>query len=92
MSTFARLTPADAAAAQPKTRITDGVWTVGSRLSSEPELMTQLGAGRSTVQEEVRTLAASALGDPEAAAEAVTALMRIGRHLSQPISAVGKAT
>lgn len=57
MTTVARLTLADAAAAQLEARITDGEWTVGSRLPAEPELMTQLGVGRSTIREAIRTLA-----------------------------------
>jgi GntR family transcriptional regulator, transcriptional repressor for pyruvate dehydrogenase complex len=57
MTTIARLTLADATAAQLENRITAGEWTVGSRLPTEPELMAELGVGRSTVREAVRTLA-----------------------------------
>ncbi len=56
MSTIARLSLADAAAAQLEARIADGEWALGTRLPAEPELMTQLGVGRSTVREAIRTL------------------------------------
>ncbi len=57
MATIARLSLADAAAAQLEARIAAGEWDVGSRLPTEPELMAQLGVGRSTVREAIRTLA-----------------------------------
>ncbi len=57
MTTVTRLSLADAAAAQLEARIGKGEWTVGSRLPAEPVLMTQLGVGRSTVREAIRTLA-----------------------------------
>lgn len=37
--------------------ITTGVWPVGSRIPIEPELAEQIGVGRSTVREAVRSLA-----------------------------------
>ncbi len=57
MTTIARLSLADATAAQLEARIAGGEWPIGSRLPAEPELMTQLGVGRSTVREAIRTLA-----------------------------------
>lgn len=43
--------------AQLKARISAGEWPVGSRIPTEPELTEQLGVGRSTVREAVRSLA-----------------------------------
>lgn len=40
-----------------KGRITSGTWPVGSRIPTEPELATELGVGRSTIREAVRSLA-----------------------------------
>lgn len=40
-----------------KTRIASGEWPVGSRIPTEPELTEDLGVGRSTVREAVRSLA-----------------------------------
>jgi len=57
MPTVPRLSLADATAAQLEARIAAGEWPVGARLPTETELMTQLGIGRSTVREAVRTLA-----------------------------------
>lgn len=57
MTTIPRLSLADAAADQLETRIAAGEWPVGARLPTEPELMAQLGVGRSTVREAIRTLA-----------------------------------
>ena len=57
MNTIPRLSLADAAADQLETRIDAGEWPIGARLPTEPELMTQLGVGRSTVREAIRTLA-----------------------------------
>ena len=37
--------------------ITTGAWPVGSRIPIEPELTEQIGVGRSTVREAVRSLA-----------------------------------
>lgn len=56
MTTIARLSLADATAAQLEARIAAGEWQIGTRLPTEPELMTQLGVGRSTVREAIRTL------------------------------------
>ena len=38
-------------------QITTGTWPVGSRIPIEPELAEQMGVGRSTVREAVRSLA-----------------------------------
>ena len=39
-----------------RTQISDGVWTVGNRVPTEPELMSVLGVGRNTVREAIKTL------------------------------------
>jgi len=57
MTTIARGGTSDATAAQLEARIAGGEWAVGTRLPAEPELMTQLGVGRSTVREAIRTMA-----------------------------------
>jgi DNA-binding FadR family transcriptional regulator len=57
MTTVARVSLAEAAAAQLEARIAEGEWPIGARLPTEVSLMTQLGVGRSTVREAVRTLA-----------------------------------
>jgi len=57
MPTVPRLSLADATAAQLEARIAAAEWPIGARLPTETELMTQLGIGRSTVREAVRTLA-----------------------------------
>lgn len=57
MATLSRLSLADATAAQLEARIAAGEWSVGSRLPVEAEIMAQLGVGRSTVREAIRTLA-----------------------------------
>ena len=57
MATVMRLTLADATAAQLETRIGHHEWPVGTRLPTETELMSELGVGRSTVREAIRTLA-----------------------------------
>lgn len=57
MATITRLSLADATAAQLEARIAAEEWPIGARLPTETELMTQLGVGRSTVREAVRTLA-----------------------------------
>jgi DNA-binding FadR family transcriptional regulator len=56
MATIPRLSLVDATAAQLEARIAAGEWPIGTRLPAEPELMTQLGVGRSTVREAIRTL------------------------------------
>lgn len=40
-----------------RARIASGEWPVGSRIPTEPELVAELGVGRSTVREAVRSLA-----------------------------------
>lgn len=40
-----------------RTRITGGQWPVGSRIPIEPELAEELGVGRSTIREAIRSLA-----------------------------------
>ncbi len=57
MATIARLSLADATAAQLEARIAAEEWPIGARLPTETELMSQLGVGRSTIREAVRTLA-----------------------------------
>ena len=57
MATLPRLSLADATAAQLEARIAADEWPLGSRLPTETELMSQLGIGRSTVREAIRTLA-----------------------------------
>ena len=39
-----------------RAQISDGVWTVGNRVPTEPELMSVLGVGRNTVREAIKTL------------------------------------
>ena len=51
----------DQALDQLRLRITEGVWTVGQRLPTEPELATELGISRNTVREAMRVLAFSGL-------------------------------
>ncbi|WP_119145518.1 FadR/GntR family transcriptional regulator [Pseudomonas reidholzensis] len=46
---------------QLRQRILDGVWTVGQRLPTEPELASELGISRNTVREAMRVLAFSGL-------------------------------
>ncbi|AWO02235.1 FadR family transcriptional regulator [Chitinophaga alhagiae] len=47
---------ADEVAAQLRQLISTGVYTVGQRLPTEPELMQQFGVGRSTIREAVRQM------------------------------------
>ncbi|MBC7562181.1 MAG: FadR family transcriptional regulator [Gemmatimonadaceae bacterium] len=56
MPTITRLSLADATAAQLETRIAAGEWAIGARLPTETDFMVELGIGRSTVREAVRTL------------------------------------
>ncbi|VVO95626.1 HTH-type transcriptional regulator LutR [Pseudomonas fluorescens] len=51
----------DQALEQLRLRINQGVWTVGQRLPTEPELATELGISRNTVREAMRVLAFSGL-------------------------------
>jgi DNA-binding FadR family transcriptional regulator len=51
----------DQALDQLRLRITEGIWTVGQRLPTEPELATELGISRNTVREAMRVLAFSGL-------------------------------
>jgi DNA-binding FadR family transcriptional regulator len=51
----------DQALEQLRLRITEGVWTVGQRLPTEPELCAELGISRNTVREAMRVLAFSGL-------------------------------
>ncbi|AGZ38719.1 GntR family transcriptional regulator [Actinoplanes friuliensis DSM 7358] len=44
-------------------QITSGAWPVGSRIPTEPELVTQLGVARNTVREAIRALAHNGLLD-----------------------------
>ncbi|WP_053187012.1 FadR/GntR family transcriptional regulator [Pseudomonas thivervalensis] len=51
----------DQALEQLRRRISDGVWAVGQRLPTEPELVAELGISRNTVREAMRVLAFSGL-------------------------------
>ena len=51
----------DQALDQLRLRINEGVWVVGQRLPTEPELATELGISRNTVREAMRVLAFSGL-------------------------------
>lgn len=51
----------DQALEQLRQRISDGVWAVGQRLPTEPELVAELGISRNTVREAMRVLAFSGL-------------------------------
>ena len=51
----------DQALDQLRLRITQGIWTVGQRLPTEPELSAELGISRNTVREAMRVLAFSGL-------------------------------
>jgi len=51
----------DQALDQLRLRITEGVWQVGQRLPTEPELSAELGISRNTVREAMRVLAFSGL-------------------------------
>ncbi|GGT66562.1 MULTISPECIES: FadR/GntR family transcriptional regulator [Streptomyces] len=46
-----------------RNQITSGEWPVGSRIPTEPELVSQLGVARNTVREAVRALAHNGLLD-----------------------------
>lgn len=51
----------DQALEQLRQRITSGVWAIGERLPTEPELSAELGISRNTVREAMRVLAFSGL-------------------------------
>jgi DNA-binding FadR family transcriptional regulator len=51
----------DQALDQLRQRISDGVWVVGQKLPTEPELVAELGISRNTVREAMRVLAFSGL-------------------------------
>ncbi|WP_448111576.1 FadR/GntR family transcriptional regulator [Pseudomonas lini] len=51
----------DQALDQLRLRINQGIWTVGQRLPTEPELATELGISRNTVREAMRVLVFSGL-------------------------------
>ena len=51
----------DQALEQLRLRIAEGVWAVGERLPTEPELCAELGISRNTVREAMRVLAFSGL-------------------------------
>jgi DNA-binding FadR family transcriptional regulator len=53
----------DQVIARLRQQITSGAWPVGSRIPTEPELVTQLGVARNTVREAVRALAHNGLLD-----------------------------
>ncbi|KAB0565630.1 FadR family transcriptional regulator [Pseudomonas palleroniana] len=53
----------DQALEQLRLRISQGVWAVGERLPTEPELSAELGISRNTVREAMRVLAFSGLID-----------------------------
>src|SRR5690349_7687886 len=56
-------TLSDRVIARLRQQITSGSWPVGSRIPTEPELVTQLGVARNTVREAVRALAHNGLLD-----------------------------
>ncbi|MFI7539756.1 FadR/GntR family transcriptional regulator [Actinoplanes sp. NPDC049599] len=56
-------TLSDQVIARLRQQITSGAWPVGSRIPTEPELVTQLGVARNTVREAVRALAHNGLLD-----------------------------
>ena len=61
MSPLVKRSLVDQALDQSRLRITEGVWTVGQRLPTEPELSAELGISRNTVREAMRVLAFSGL-------------------------------
>ena len=61
MSPLVKRSLVDQALDQLRLRITEGVWTVGQRLPTEPELSAELGISRNTVREAMRVLAFSGL-------------------------------
>ncbi|SEE91910.1 MULTISPECIES: FadR/GntR family transcriptional regulator [Pseudomonas] len=61
MSPLVKRSLVDQALDQLRLRITEGVWAVGQRLPTEPELSAELGISRNTVREAMRVLAFSGL-------------------------------
>ncbi|AHL35782.1 GntR family transcriptional regulator [Pseudomonas brassicacearum] len=61
MSPLIKRSLVDQALDQLRQRISDGVWAVGQRLPTEPELVAELGISRNTVREAMRVLAFSGL-------------------------------
>lgn len=61
MSPLVKRSLVDQALDQLRFRITEGTWTVGQRLPTEPELSAELGISRNTVREAMRVLAFSGL-------------------------------
>lgn len=61
MSLLVKRSLVDQALDQLRLRITEGTWTVGQRLPTEPELSAELGISRNTVREAMRVLAFSGL-------------------------------
>lgn len=61
MSPLVKRSLVDQALDQLRLRITEGTWTVGQRLPTEPELSAELGISRNTVREAMRVLAFSGL-------------------------------
>jgi DNA-binding FadR family transcriptional regulator len=54
---------ADQVISELRRQITSGVWPVGTRIPTEPELVEQLGVARNTVREAIRALAHNGLLD-----------------------------
>ncbi|MGF0240891.1 FadR/GntR family transcriptional regulator [Rhodococcus sp. IEGM1300] len=61
MSPLVKRSLVDQALEQLRLRINQGVWAVGQRLPTEPELSAELGISRNTVREAMRVLAFSGL-------------------------------
>ena len=61
LATTRRTGLVDQAIDQLREAVTQGVWPIGQRIPTEPELAKQLGVGRNTVREAVRALAHSGL-------------------------------
>src|SRR3954453_5066629 len=56
-------TLSDQVIARLRHQITSGAWPVGSRIPTEPELVTQLGVARNTIREAIRAPAHNGLLD-----------------------------
>lgn len=61
ISPLTRRSLVDQALEQLRQRISEGVWAMGQRLPTEPELVAELGISRNTVREAMRVLAFSGL-------------------------------